>query len=57
MPAPCRGASLVDPLDPSCFRTTVGRFFADMLRGRIREEEIRPKRWPRYGAFNRAVSP
>ena len=37
---PTEVPSLVDPLDPSGFRTTVGRFFADMLRGRIREEEI-----------------
>jgi predicted glycoside hydrolase/deacetylase ChbG (UPF0249 family) len=32
--------SLVDPRNPSSFRTTVGSFFADLLRGRIREEEI-----------------
>jgi chitin disaccharide deacetylase len=32
--------SLVDPKDPTSFRTTVGSFFADLLRGRIREEEI-----------------
>jgi predicted glycoside hydrolase/deacetylase ChbG (UPF0249 family) len=32
--------SLVDPRNPLSFRTTVGTFFADLLRGRIREEEI-----------------
>jgi predicted glycoside hydrolase/deacetylase ChbG (UPF0249 family) len=32
--------SLVDPRNRSSFRTTVGSFFADLLRGRIREEEI-----------------
>jgi chitin disaccharide deacetylase len=32
--------SLVDPRNPSSFRNTVGSFFADLLRGRIREEEI-----------------
>jgi predicted glycoside hydrolase/deacetylase ChbG (UPF0249 family) len=32
--------SLVDPRNASSFRTTVGSFFADLLRGRIREEEI-----------------
>jgi predicted glycoside hydrolase/deacetylase ChbG (UPF0249 family) len=37
---PAEVPSLVDPLDSSSFRTTVGRFFADLLRGRIREEEI-----------------
>jgi predicted glycoside hydrolase/deacetylase ChbG (UPF0249 family) len=37
---PAEVPSLVDPLDSSSFRTTVGRFFADLLRGRIHEEEI-----------------
>ena len=37
---PAEVPSLVDPRNPSCFRTTVGSFFADLLRGRIREEEI-----------------
>jgi predicted glycoside hydrolase/deacetylase ChbG (UPF0249 family) len=37
---PAEVPSLVDPRNPSSFRTTVGSFFADMLRGRIREEEI-----------------
>ncbi len=32
--------SLLDPRNPSSFRTTVGNFFADLLRGRVREEEI-----------------
>jgi chitin disaccharide deacetylase len=32
--------SLVDPRNPTSFRTKVGGFFADLLRGRIREEEI-----------------
>jgi chitin disaccharide deacetylase len=32
--------SLLDPLDPSRFRNSVGSFFADVLRGRIREQEI-----------------
>jgi chitin disaccharide deacetylase len=42
--SPCRRPaevpSLVDPRNPSSFRNTVGSFFADLLRGRIREEEI-----------------
>jgi chitin disaccharide deacetylase len=37
---PAEVPSLVDPQNPSSFRTTVGRFFADLLRGRVREEEI-----------------
>jgi predicted glycoside hydrolase/deacetylase ChbG (UPF0249 family) len=37
---PAEVPSLVDPRNPSCFRTAVGSFFADLLRGRIREEEI-----------------
>jgi predicted glycoside hydrolase/deacetylase ChbG (UPF0249 family) len=37
---PAEVPSLVDPRNPSSFRTTVGSFFADLLRGRIREEEI-----------------
>jgi predicted glycoside hydrolase/deacetylase ChbG (UPF0249 family) len=37
---PAEVPSLVDPRDPLSFRTTVGSFFADLLRGRIREEEI-----------------
>jgi predicted glycoside hydrolase/deacetylase ChbG (UPF0249 family) len=37
---PAEVPSLVDPRNPSSFRTTVGSFFADMLRGRVREEEI-----------------
>jgi chitin disaccharide deacetylase len=32
--------SLLDPRDRSRFRNTVGSFFADVLRGRIREQEI-----------------
>jgi predicted glycoside hydrolase/deacetylase ChbG (UPF0249 family) len=32
--------SLLDPRDGSGFRSTVGRFAADLLRGRIREQEI-----------------
>ncbi len=32
--------SLLDPLAASSFRATVGSFFADLLRGRIREQEI-----------------
>jgi predicted glycoside hydrolase/deacetylase ChbG (UPF0249 family) len=32
--------SLLDPRNPSSFRSTVGQFFADALRGRIREAEI-----------------
>ena len=37
---PAEVPSLVDPRSPSSFRNTVGSFFADLLRGRIREEEI-----------------
>jgi predicted glycoside hydrolase/deacetylase ChbG (UPF0249 family) len=37
---PAEVPSLVDPQNPSSFRNTVGRFFADLLRGRVREEEI-----------------
>jgi predicted glycoside hydrolase/deacetylase ChbG (UPF0249 family) len=37
---PAEVPSLVDPRNPSSFRTTVGSFFADLLRGRVREEEI-----------------
>lgn len=37
---PAEVPSLVDPRNPSSFRNTVGSFFADLLRGRIREEEI-----------------
>jgi chitin disaccharide deacetylase len=37
---PAEVPSLVDPRNPSSFRNTVGGFFADLLRGRIREEEI-----------------
>ena len=37
---PAEVPSLVDPRNPTSFRTTVGSFFADLLRGRIREEEI-----------------
>jgi chitin disaccharide deacetylase len=37
---PTEVPSLVDPRNPSSFRNTVGSFFADLLRGRIREEEI-----------------
>ena len=37
---PAEVPSLVDPRLPSSFRNTVGSFFADLLRGRIREEEI-----------------
>jgi predicted glycoside hydrolase/deacetylase ChbG (UPF0249 family) len=37
---PAEVPSLVDPRNPSSFRNTVGTFFADLLRGRIREEEI-----------------
>jgi chitin disaccharide deacetylase len=37
---PVEVPSLVDPRNPSSFRNTVGSFFADLLRGRIREEEI-----------------
>jgi chitin disaccharide deacetylase len=37
---PAEVPSLIDPQNPSSFRNTVGRFFADLLRGRIREEEI-----------------
>jgi predicted glycoside hydrolase/deacetylase ChbG (UPF0249 family) len=37
---PAEVPSLVDPRNPSSFRTTVGSFFADLLRGRLREEEI-----------------
>jgi predicted glycoside hydrolase/deacetylase ChbG (UPF0249 family) len=37
---PAEVPSLVDPRNPSSFRSTVGSFFADLLRGRIREEEI-----------------
>jgi predicted glycoside hydrolase/deacetylase ChbG (UPF0249 family) len=37
---PAEVPSLVDPRNGSSFRTTVGSFFADLLRGRIREEEI-----------------
>jgi predicted glycoside hydrolase/deacetylase ChbG (UPF0249 family) len=37
---PAEVPSLVDPRNPSSFRNTVGIFFADLLRGRIREEEI-----------------
>jgi predicted glycoside hydrolase/deacetylase ChbG (UPF0249 family) len=32
--------SLLDPQDPSSFRTTVGSFVSDLLRGRIRGKEI-----------------
>jgi predicted glycoside hydrolase/deacetylase ChbG (UPF0249 family) len=32
--------SLLDPAAPSVFRATVGSFLADLLRGRIREQEI-----------------
>jgi predicted glycoside hydrolase/deacetylase ChbG (UPF0249 family) len=32
--------SLLDPLDSSCFRITVGSFVSDLLRGRIRGQEI-----------------
>src|SRR6201996_9131085 len=32
--------SLLDPRNPSSFRATAGQFFADALRGRIREAEI-----------------
>src|ERR1700733_2634805 len=37
---PAEVPSLVDPRNPAFFRTTVGSFFADLLRGRVREEEI-----------------
>src|ERR1700739_2107646 len=37
---PAEVPSLLDPRNPSSFRSTVGSFFADLLRGRIREEEI-----------------
>jgi chitin disaccharide deacetylase len=37
---PAEVPSLVDPQNPSSFRTTVGGFFADLLRGRVREEDI-----------------
>jgi predicted glycoside hydrolase/deacetylase ChbG (UPF0249 family) len=37
---PAEVPSLLDPRNPSSFRTTVGSFFTDLLRGRIREEEI-----------------
>jgi predicted glycoside hydrolase/deacetylase ChbG (UPF0249 family) len=37
---PAEVPSLVDPRNPSSFRTTVGSFFADLLRGRIHEDEI-----------------
>jgi chitin disaccharide deacetylase len=37
---PAEVPSLVDLRNPSSFRATVGSFFADLLRGRIREEEI-----------------
>jgi predicted glycoside hydrolase/deacetylase ChbG (UPF0249 family) len=37
---PAEVPSLVDPRNPSSFRNTGASFFADLLRGRIREEEI-----------------
>ena len=37
---PAEVPSLVDPRNPLSLRNTVGSFFADLLRGRIREEEI-----------------
>jgi chitin disaccharide deacetylase len=37
---PAEVPSLVDPRNPSSFRSTVGSLFADLLRGRVREEEI-----------------
>jgi predicted glycoside hydrolase/deacetylase ChbG (UPF0249 family) len=37
---PSEVPSLLDPRDPLSFRVSVGGFFADLLRGRIREDEI-----------------
>jgi predicted glycoside hydrolase/deacetylase ChbG (UPF0249 family) len=37
---PAQVPSLVDPRNPSSLRPSVGSFFADLVRGRIREEEI-----------------
>ncbi len=37
---PVEVPTLLDPLDSSSFRATVGSFLGDLLRGRIREQEI-----------------
>jgi predicted glycoside hydrolase/deacetylase ChbG (UPF0249 family) len=37
---PSQVPSLLDPADPSSFRATVGSFLGDLLRGRVREQEI-----------------